>query len=214
MQTAADNPNAREIPAHLNRWNWGAFLLNWIWGIGNSVWIALLCLIPVVNIVMMFVLGFKGSRWAWQARLWRDEEHFRRTQRNWAIAGLIVWLAFPVLFGSIIFGVFGALKNSEAYTMSMAEIRNNGAVQAAMGDRIEAGFLLSGNIRIDGAEGHASLQIPLKGTRKSGTAYSRAVKQAGAWQIILLVVRVEGQREPIVIINRNNLPIPGSPLQT
>ncbi|WP_281405489.1 hypothetical protein [Mesorhizobium sp. B2-6-4] len=25
-----------EIPAELDRWNWGAFFLNWIWGIGNS----------------------------------------------------------------------------------------------------------------------------------------------------------------------------------
>lgn len=46
-----------EIPAELDRWNWGAFFLNWIWGIGNSTFIALLALIPIVNIVMIFVLG-------------------------------------------------------------------------------------------------------------------------------------------------------------
>lgn len=212
MPTA--NAETREIPAHLNRWNWGAFLLNWIWGIGNSVWVALLCLIPVVNIVMMFVLGAKGSRWAWQARLWRDEEHFRRTQRNWAIAGVIAWLAIPVLIGGIIFGVFGAMKSSDAYAMSMATIRDNEQVKAALGEDISAGFFLSGSIKVEGAEGLASLQIPLKGSRGSGVAYTRAVKQAGAWQILLLVVRVAGQEAPIVIINRDNLPIPGSAVDT
>ena len=47
------NPPDR-IPPELDRWNWGAFLLTWIWGLGNSVFIALLALIPLVNIVMMF----------------------------------------------------------------------------------------------------------------------------------------------------------------
>ena len=82
-----------EIPRELDRWNWGAFFLNWIWGIGNSTWIALLTFVPVVGFVMMFVLGARGSRWAWRNRAWRDAEHFRKTQRAWAIAGLAVWLA-------------------------------------------------------------------------------------------------------------------------
>ena len=81
-----------EIPAELDRWNWGAFFLNWIWGIGNSTFIALLALIPFVNIIMIIVLGARGSRWAWRNRAWRDAEQFRKTQRNWAIAGLVVWV--------------------------------------------------------------------------------------------------------------------------
>lgn len=50
-----------EIPAELDRWNWGAFFLNWIWGIGNSTFIALLALIPLVNIVMIIVLGARAA---------------------------------------------------------------------------------------------------------------------------------------------------------
>ena len=33
------------VPKEVHGWNWGAFLLNWIWGIGNNVWLALLALI-------------------------------------------------------------------------------------------------------------------------------------------------------------------------
>ncbi len=51
-----------EIPRELDRWNWGAFFLNWIWGIGNSTLIALLALIPGINVIMMIVLGMRGSR--------------------------------------------------------------------------------------------------------------------------------------------------------
>jgi hypothetical protein len=79
------------VPPEIRRWNWGAFLLNWIWGIGNDTYIALLTMIPLVDIVMPFVLGAKGSEWAWRNKRWRDVAHFKRVQRNWAIAGVAVF---------------------------------------------------------------------------------------------------------------------------
>ena len=45
----SDSPAAldsKAIPAEIRRWNWGAFLFNWIWGIGDQTYIALLALIP------------------------------------------------------------------------------------------------------------------------------------------------------------------------
>ena len=35
--------------------------------------------------VMPFVLGAKGSRWAWRNGRWDSVEHFKRVQRLWAI---------------------------------------------------------------------------------------------------------------------------------
>ena len=215
IQEQGETQASSEIPAHLNRWNWGAFLLNWIWGIGNSVWIALLCLIPLVNIVMMFVLGAKGSRWAWNARLWRDEAHFRSTQRKWAIAGVIVWLAFIALGLATCTGVYSTLRNSEAYRMTMAELHDSPAVKAALGDNFEAGYFLTGQInwKVDGS-GAAQLQIPLKGSIANATAFTVAERQGGDWEIKVLFVRVDGRQEPIVVINKSNLPMPGGPLDT
>ena len=79
------------LPPEARRWSWGAFLLNWIWGIGNNTFIAVLALVPIVNILMVFVLGAKGGAWAWRNRRWKSVEHFQRVQRAWAIAGVIVW---------------------------------------------------------------------------------------------------------------------------
>lgn len=31
-----------ELPPELNKFNWGAFILTWIWGVGHGVWVALL----------------------------------------------------------------------------------------------------------------------------------------------------------------------------
>ncbi|MCK5641018.1 MAG: hypothetical protein KAJ19_09485, partial [Gammaproteobacteria bacterium] len=61
MENTSGQGELAEIPPEISGWNWGAFLLSWIWGIGNSVWIALLCLIPCVGFVMAFVLGAKGN---------------------------------------------------------------------------------------------------------------------------------------------------------
>jgi hypothetical protein len=111
------------IPAEINRWNWGAFLLNWIWGIGNQTYIALLALIPVFGFIMLFVLGAKGSAWAWRNGRWDSVEHFKRVQRRWAIAGVAVWLGVLVLGGGIFVGVFQLLKHSAAYEMTAAKLR-------------------------------------------------------------------------------------------
>ena len=76
------NPTLRTepkpIPAELDRWNWGAFLLNWIWGVGNNTFIALLTLVPFFGILIMpFVLGAKGSKWAWRNGRWGQRRAFQ-----------------------------------------------------------------------------------------------------------------------------------------
>lgn len=77
----------KDIPAGVCGWSWGAFLLNWIWAIGNKTWIGLLCVIPYVGVIMMFVLGFKGREWAWKNKNWASVEEFNRVQRKWSAWG-------------------------------------------------------------------------------------------------------------------------------
>lgn len=93
-----------DIPDEIRHWNWGALLLGWIWGIGNNVWIALVCLIPYVGIIMAFVLGAKGSEWAWQNKRWDSIEHFKSTQRTW-----IKWWVYLVLIPSILVIIIGGI---------------------------------------------------------------------------------------------------------
>src|ERR1700731_1316961 len=89
----------KPIPPEIDRWNWGAFLLNWIWGIGNNTFITLLALIPLFGIVMAFVLGARGNRWAWQNGRWDSVEHFQRVQRLWATWGVVLWIGGFALAG-------------------------------------------------------------------------------------------------------------------
>lgn len=85
------------VPDGIKGWSWGAFLLSWIWAIGNRTWIGLLALIPYVGFIMAIVLGFKGREWAWKNKDWESIEHFNRVQKKWSYWGVaIVGVLFVV----------------------------------------------------------------------------------------------------------------------
>lgn len=85
------------IPDGVKGWSWGAFLLNWIWAIGNRSWIGLLSLVPYLGWIMVFWLGFKGREMAWKNRQWDSLEHFNRVQRKWSQWGIGITIAAIVL---------------------------------------------------------------------------------------------------------------------
>ena len=86
---------ASTLPEGIKGWSWGAFWLSWIWAIFNKTWIGLLALIPLVNLVMMVILGLKGREWAWRNKAWPSVEHFNRVQKKWSLAG---WIIMVVAF--------------------------------------------------------------------------------------------------------------------
>ena len=89
-----------ELPEGIKGWSWGAFLLNWIWAIGNQTWIGLFAFLPFVGLIMFFVLGFKGREWAWRNKKWDSVEHFQTVQRKWSFWGLVIYLG-PIFLGFI-----------------------------------------------------------------------------------------------------------------
>lgn len=87
------NPQA-PVPPEVEAmgWSWGGFGLNWIWGIGNKTYIALLALIPCVNIFVAIWLGISGHKMAWQNRRFESFEQYRETMKAWNVWGLIIFL--------------------------------------------------------------------------------------------------------------------------
>lgn len=186
-------PNS--IPPELDRWNWGAFLLNWIWGIGNKTYIALLTLVPFVGFIMLFVLGAKGSQWAWRNRRWDGVEHFKRVQRTWAKWGLVVWVlsALALLYASLYGGVFYLLKHSEAYQLGVLKLQNSPMAAGVLGTPITASGPPSGSISVTGNSGAATLNFPATGPKGAGTIFLNATKKDGAWSITSLALQLNGQ---------------------
>jgi hypothetical protein len=184
------------IPPEADRWNWGAFLLNWIWGLGNNTFVALLALVPFVGFVMMFVLGAKGSAWAWRNARWESVEHFRRVQRYWAIAGVIAWLAFIGACVAIFFSIVAAFQGSDVYKMGLEKLNSNPEAVRLLGTPIETGFP-TGNFNLSGPGGEATLAIPVSGPKGKGTVYIEATKSMDVWRFEHIQLQVEGHPERI-----------------
>lgn len=195
VQTAAE-ALPPDIPPELDRWNWGAFLLNWIWGIGNGTFIALLMFVPVANVVMPFVLGAKGSQWAWRNKRWQSVEHFRRVQRLWAIWGVIAWVGWIAVVAAIFISVMQGLKHTEAYEMALARLRANGEAMQALGAPISAGYPW-GTIQMSGPNGKADFSVSVTGQKTSGTLYLDATKDFGKWRINRIELEIDGRAERI-----------------
>lgn len=85
------------LPDGVKGWSWGAFLLNWIWAIGNKTWIGVLAIIPYVGFIVTIYLGIKGRELAWQNKRWDSVEHFQQVQKKWSFWGVVVFLAVIVL---------------------------------------------------------------------------------------------------------------------
>jgi hypothetical protein len=199
-QPADTMPEA--IPAEIDRWNWGAFLLNWIWGVGNNTFIALLMFVPFVGLVMPFVLGAKGSRWAWRNGRWDSVAHFKRVQRLWAIWGVIIWLGVIALFGAIFGGTFYLLRHSEAYELAASQLQASTQASEVLGTPISTGYPM-GSISTNGATGRAVLNFSATGPKATGRIFLEAVKKDGVWSLVRLTLKVDGRDGVIDLINRN-----------
>ncbi len=110
------------VPDEIIKWNWGAFWLTWIWGIGNRSYIALLSLLPIANLIMPFYLGKRGNELAWKNNRWYDIEELHHTQKKWAIAGWIIGLLFiAAIIGNGV-AKYQKEKESERIALEVMEI--------------------------------------------------------------------------------------------
>lgn len=105
-----------EMDKELDKWNWGAFCLNWIWGVAHKQYwtllIILVGLIPFAGVIgqlaFQVYLGIRGSRLAWNSDVYDSFEAFMKARRIWSIVGIClfvigigtwIWLLFFSDFG-------------------------------------------------------------------------------------------------------------------
>lgn len=198
MDNTSGQGRSAVIPPEIDRWNWGAFLLSWVWGIGNQTFIALLMFVPVVNLVMPFVLGAKGSIWAWRNKRWDSVEHFQRVQRKWARWGVGLIVLSVAALVAVFVSVSSAIKQSQPYTLAQAKLAHNPEVVQALGEPLQTGTPM-GHLEVSGPTGHASLSFGVEGPKGQGTAYVEATKDLGRWRIDRMALDVDATGQRIVI---------------
>jgi len=178
------------LPRELRGFNWGAFFLNWAWGLFNRTPIALLTFVPIIGIFMPFVLGIKGNAWAWRNKRWESVEQFKTVQRRWAFAGLIIWLlSFAVAAGAIN-SAMNFFSEGDPFTKIMDALSADPRVHDALGDPLEPSFWVNSSLSIDDDAGRASMTFMVSGPEGDGTVYAESVKRFDTWEIESLSVRI------------------------
>lgn len=91
-------------------------MFNIPFGFGNKAYLTLLTLVPLLNVVWVFICGAKGHEWAQNSGLYSTVEEFNAAMGSWDRAGkitffitlgifalyLILAIAGVAAFGSII----------------------------------------------------------------------------------------------------------------
>lgn len=190
LNSSGQGPQAT-VPAEIDKWNWGAFCLNWIWGLGNNTFIALLMFIPLVNCVMPFILGVKGSAWAWRNKQWASVEEFQCVQRKWAKWSVILLVAFVPAMAALFFGISAGMKSSNVYKLAAAKVEGSAAASELIGRPISTGMPF-GSIEISGPRGKADISFGVEGPKGKGTVYVDAERDLGNWKINRIVLDQDG----------------------
>ncbi len=114
--------------------------------------------------------------------------------RNWRwfvpVGSVVVVFGGVGFFFAIIALIFGMMKNTEVYETAMFEAQTNPAVIEYLGNRIEDGFIFTGNMEVSPGSGYADIVIPISGQKGSGSLYVQAEKVAGSWEYSTLQVNV------------------------
>jgi hypothetical protein len=107
------------------------------------------------------------------------------------------WIAALVGAGVVALNVlvFGALRSNEAYRTAVAIARADARLVAALGEPIEEGWLVTGNVEAGGDGAAANLAFSLYGPKADAAVQLRASKHAGQWRHEALVARVESGPE-------------------
>lgn len=89
------------------KFNWGAFLFNWIWGIRYRKWVLLSIPIiafipfigPLIVLGMSIWAGINGNQWAWAEVMYKNEKDFNDSQQSWVKAWFNLLILSIILSG-------------------------------------------------------------------------------------------------------------------
>ena len=111
---------------------------------------------------------------------------------KWAVIGCGVVIAlFAAFCAVLVFVVFGAIKRSDVYKGALHRAQSDPRVIAALGEPIEPGFLVTGNVHVDTRSGDAEINFPISGPKGKAKVHAVATLETGQWKYETLTVTPE-----------------------
>ena len=100
------------------------------------------------------------------------------------------------------------MRSSYPYQLAVKRATESPAVAAKLGIPMHVGWLVSGNVNLNGPEGNASLSIPVSGPNGKGDIIVVGKKHGNHWNFETLEVDVTGEDEPIPLQEPELKPTP------
>lgn len=110
----------------------------------------------------------------------------------WFVPVLVISIAGLIF--AFLYSIMMWMKSNGAYELAVVEATQHHRVVEALGEPVETGWYVVGNIRYVNADGAAELQIPLQGPSGEGTLYVVAEREAGVWEFEHLLFLHDGKR--------------------
>jgi Cytochrome oxidase complex assembly protein 1 len=126
------------------------------------------------------------------------------TQKSWLQRNLLwvlpagclsIVIAFVGLVAALTFFVFATVRSHDIYRQSLALALADPRVIAQLGQPIETGWYVLGQIDVTPSTGDADLIIPIHGSKASGQIFATAKKSGGDWVYSKLSMAPESGRE-------------------
>lgn len=168
----------------LDRWNWGAMFLSPLWSLWYGVWQGLFIIVPFVNFILPFYLGFKGTRLAWEKKKNKiNIDDFLKSQKRWQFAGIITFCVSVLMVVALFAYLFSLFNNSGESFLTIAN--SNADLVEHLGYPVEktAGFSsFSQKIDLESSE----IKMDVYGTQKAGKLTIRQKKFKESWVVVEL----------------------------
>ena len=101
--------------------------------------------------------------------------------------GILIVLGAAAICALVVF-VFGVIKRTDAYRDALAKVRGDQRVVAALGEPINPGFWVTGNVDVNNQKGTADFTFPVSGPKGSGKVHVVAATDGQKWEYSELVV--------------------------
>lgn len=107
--------------------------------------------------------------------------HDVRGESRWLKWGLWGLGGMLLLCGGGGFLGFLYIRSESPYSQAVDRVANHRQVTQALGTPVSADFLFKGNMRTQGDDGLAVMEIGLSGSRQDGVLYVNGVRTSGVW---------------------------------
>jgi Cytochrome oxidase complex assembly protein 1 len=108
---------------------------------------------------------------------------------KWGLIGCGTIIILGGIFvAAIVLIVFGAIKSTDAYRGARARVESDPRVIEALGSPVEAGWWMSGNVRVENRRGSADFSFPVHGPKGRADVHVVATKEADRWNYSELTV--------------------------